>query len=56
METDWTSDWLWSLPLIAFTMIPHVLVPGFVFRLVVEAHDRAEPSSRGVRRSGRACW
>jgi hypothetical protein len=48
MQLEWTSDWLWSLPLIVFTMILHVLALGFVFRLVVEAHTRGEAAGRAA--------
>jgi hypothetical protein len=48
MQAPWTSDWLWSLPLIVFTMILHVLALGFVFRLIVEAHTRSESSRRAA--------
>jgi hypothetical protein len=48
MQAEWTSDWIWSLPLILFTMILHVLVLGLVFRLIVGAHDRATAKGHGT--------
>jgi hypothetical protein len=48
MQVEWTSDWIWSLALILFTMILHVLVLARVFRLVVGAYDTAKASARGA--------
>ena len=33
MDPTWTSDWIWSVPLILLTMAMHVLVLGLLFQL-----------------------
>ncbi len=35
----WSADWLWSVPLIALTVMFHVLVLGFVYRMVVKIYQ-----------------
>ena len=32
METGWSEDWLWSVPLIVLTVAFHVLVLEFIYR------------------------
>jgi len=54
MQVEWTSDWIWSLVLILFTMILHVLVLARVFRLIVGAYDRARHRS-AAHRYAQAC-
>ena len=49
MQLEWTSDWIWSLPLIVFTMILHVLVLGLVFRLISREYA-------GTRTVGQGAW
>jgi len=35
VETGWSEDWLWSVPLIALTVAFHVLVLEFIYRRVI---------------------
>jgi hypothetical protein len=46
MEISWTADWAWSLPIIVFTMISHVLLLGIMFRFIVRRHRARQLSGR----------
>ena len=46
METSWTADWAWSVPIIVFTMISHVLLLGFMFRSLVDRHRIRQSSGQ----------
>jgi hypothetical protein len=35
VETGWSENWLWSVPLIALTVAFHVLVLQFIYRRVI---------------------
>jgi hypothetical protein len=48
MQATWTSDWIWSLPLILLTMALHVVMLGLIFRLIVGRYAERESSAQSA--------
>jgi len=46
MQPTWTSDWIWSLPLIVLTMALHVLVLGILFWLIIGKYAYRKSSAQ----------
>jgi hypothetical protein len=42
----WSSDWVWSLPLIVLTVVMHVIGLGFIIERVIGVADRAAEHRR----------
>jgi len=40
LDTTWSEDWAWGLPLIVLTLVMHVLCLGFIYQRAVRPHRR----------------